>query len=119
MFIGVHHTITDRETAFARGEDLLAGTALRRTCGSGVLSEPRQGRRFMFVGGHLALRDYVDTTMGRLQPACTSRSTRRSLAGWLEIAASRVGSRCREGASGDGHSFSSVQIRKLRNQLHA
>jgi hypothetical protein len=67
MFIAVHHTITDPETAFARGQNLLAGNGAP----SGVRVRefyPSRDKADVFClweGNSLGdVRDYVDTTMG-------------------------------------------------------
>lgn len=67
MFIVVYHTITDPETAFARGENLLAGNGAP----SGVRVRefyPSRDRADVFClweGNSLEdVRDYVDATLG-------------------------------------------------------
>jgi len=67
MFIVVHHTITDPETAFARGQNLLDGNGAP----SGVQVRefyPIRDKADVFClweGSSLAeVRDYVDATMG-------------------------------------------------------
>jgi hypothetical protein len=67
MFIVVHHTITDPETAFARGQNLLAGNGAP----SGVRARQFYPSRdkadvvCLLEGNSLEdVRDYVDTTMG-------------------------------------------------------
>jgi hypothetical protein len=67
MFIVVHHTITDQETAFARGEDLLAGNGAPH----GVRVRefyPSRDKADVFClweGNSVEeLRDYVDATLG-------------------------------------------------------
>jgi hypothetical protein len=67
MFIAVHHTITDPETAFARGQNLLAGNGAP----SGVRARefyPSRDKADVFClweGNSLEdVRDYVDATMG-------------------------------------------------------
>ena len=67
MFIVVHHTINDQESAFARGQNLLEGTGAP----AGVrLREfyPARGGADVFClweGSSLdEVRDYVDATMG-------------------------------------------------------
>ena len=67
MFIVVHHTITDPETAFARGENLLAGNGAP----PGVRVRefyPSRDRAEVFClweGSSVEeVRDYVDATLG-------------------------------------------------------
>jgi hypothetical protein len=67
MFFVVHHTITDPETAFGRGQILLAGDGAPR----GVRVRqfyPSRARADVFClweGNSLEeVRDYVDATMG-------------------------------------------------------
>jgi hypothetical protein len=67
MFIVVHHTITDPETAFARGENLLAGNGAP----PGVRVRefyPSRDRAEVFClweGSSVEeVREYVDTTLG-------------------------------------------------------
>jgi hypothetical protein len=67
MFIVVHHTITDPQTAFARGDNLLAGNGAP----PGVLVRefyPSRDRADVFClweGSSLEeVRDYVDATLG-------------------------------------------------------
>jgi hypothetical protein len=67
MFLVVHHTITDPETAFARGQDLLAGNGAP----PGVRVRgfyPSRDKADVFClweGNSLdEVRDYVDATMG-------------------------------------------------------
>jgi hypothetical protein len=67
MFLVVHHTITDPETAFARGQDLLAGNGAP----PGVRARefyPSRDKADVFClweGNSLdEVRDYVDATMG-------------------------------------------------------
>lgn len=67
MFIVVHHTITDPETAFARGQNLLAGNGTP----PGVRVRefyPSRDTADVFClweGASLEeVRDYVDETMG-------------------------------------------------------
>jgi hypothetical protein len=67
MFIVVHHTITDPETAFARGENLLAGNGAP----PGVRVRefyPSREKADVFClweGNSLGdVRDYVDATLG-------------------------------------------------------
>ena len=67
MFIVTHHTITDPETAFARGENLLAGNGAPP--GMRVREfYPSRDKADVFClweGSSLEeVRDYVDTTMG-------------------------------------------------------
>ena len=85
MFIVVHHTITDPETAFARGENLLAGNGAPPGVRVREFYPSRDKADVVLpLGGQLArggarLRRRHH---GRLQPSRrTSRSTRRSLAG--------------------------------------
>ncbi len=67
MFIVTHHTITDQETAFARGQNLLEGNGAP----SGVRVRefyPSRDRAYVFClweGNSLAeVSEYVDSTMG-------------------------------------------------------
>jgi hypothetical protein len=67
MFIVVHHTITDPETAFARGENLLAGNGAP----AGVRARefyPSRDKADVFClweGNSVEeVRDYVDATLG-------------------------------------------------------
>jgi hypothetical protein len=67
MFLVVHHTITDPETAFARGQNLLAGNGAP----PGVRVRefyPSRDKADVFClwGGNSLdeVRDYVDATMG-------------------------------------------------------
>jgi hypothetical protein len=67
MFLVVHHTITDPESAFARGQNLLAGTGAP----AGVRVRefyPTRDKADVFClweGNSLdEVRDYVDATMG-------------------------------------------------------
>jgi hypothetical protein len=67
MFIVVHHQFTDPETAFVRGENLLAGTGAP----SGVLvreffpSRDKADAFCLWEGRSLEdVRDYVDATLG-------------------------------------------------------
>jgi hypothetical protein len=67
MFIVVHHTVTDPETAFARGQNLLAGNGAP----SGVRvrefypSRDKADVVCLWEGNSLEeVRDYVDATMG-------------------------------------------------------
>jgi hypothetical protein len=67
MFIVVHHTITDPDTAFARGQNLLDGNGAP----SGVRARQFYPSRdkadvvCLLEGNSLEdVRDYVDTTMG-------------------------------------------------------
>jgi hypothetical protein len=67
MFIVVHHTITDQETAFARGQNLLAGNGAP----TGVRvrefypSRDKADVVCLWEGDSLdQVRDYVDATLG-------------------------------------------------------
>ena len=67
MFIVVHHTITDPDTAFARGQNLLAGNGAP----SGVRARQFYPSRdkadvvcLLEANSLEDVRDYVDTTMG-------------------------------------------------------
>ena len=67
MFIVVHHTITDPETAFARGENLLAGNGAP----AGVQVRefyPSRDQADVFclweADSLEDVRDYVDATLG-------------------------------------------------------
>jgi hypothetical protein len=67
MFIVVHHTITDPETAFARGQNLLAGNGAP----TGVRAREFYPSRdkadvvCLWEGDSLdQVRDYVDATLG-------------------------------------------------------
>jgi hypothetical protein len=67
MFIVVHHTITDPETAFARGQNLLAGNGAP----TGVRAREFYPSRdkadvvCLWEGDSLEnVRDYVDATLG-------------------------------------------------------
>jgi hypothetical protein len=67
MFIVVHHTITDPETAFARGQNLLAGNGAP----TGVRvrefypSRDKADVVCLWEGDSLeGVRDYVDATLG-------------------------------------------------------
>ncbi len=67
MFIVVHHTITDQETAFARGGNLLAGNGAP----AGVRVRefyPSRDKADVFClwesNSFEEVRDYVDATMG-------------------------------------------------------
>jgi hypothetical protein len=67
MFIVVHHTITDPETAFARGQHLLDGTdAPARVRVREFYPARDQADVFcLWEGSSLdEVRDYVDATMG-------------------------------------------------------
>jgi hypothetical protein len=66
-YVFVHHTIKDAETAFARGERLLAGTGA--PAGVRVLQfcPSRDRSQVMCIweaDGVDAVRDYVDSTLG-------------------------------------------------------
>jgi hypothetical protein len=67
MFIVVHHTITDPDTAFARGQNLLDGNGAP----SGVRARQFYPSRdkadvvcLLEANSLEEVRDYVDTTMG-------------------------------------------------------
>jgi hypothetical protein len=67
MFIVVHHTITDPDTAFARGQNLLDGNGAP----SGVRARQFYPSRdkadvvcLLEANSLEDVRDYVDTTMG-------------------------------------------------------
>ena len=67
MFIVVHHTITDPETAFVRGQNLLAGEGAPR--GTQVRefypSRDKADVMCLWAGNSLEeVRDYVDATLG-------------------------------------------------------
>ena len=67
MFIVVHHTITDQETAVARGQDLLAGTGAPRGVQVREFYPSRDGADVfcLWEGNSLEeVRDYVDATLG-------------------------------------------------------
>jgi hypothetical protein len=66
VFIVVHHTITDPETAFARGEDLLAGNGAPTSVRVREFYPSRDKADVfcLWEGNSLEeVRDYVDATM--------------------------------------------------------
>jgi hypothetical protein len=66
MFIVVHHTITDAEMAFARGQDLLAGNGAPTSVRVREFypSRDRADVFCLWEGNSLEeVRDYVDATM--------------------------------------------------------
>ena len=67
MFVVVHHTITDPETAFARGENLLAGNGAPRAVRVREFYRSRDKADVycLWEGTSLEqVRDYADATMG-------------------------------------------------------
>jgi len=85
MFIVVHHTIADPERAFARGENLLAGNGAPPAVRVREFypSRDKADVYCLWEGTSLEqVRDYVDATMGHTSERRTSRSTRRSPAGF-------------------------------------
>ena len=67
MFIVVHHTITDQETAFARGQNLLDGTGAPQGVRVREFYPSLDGADVvcLWEGNSLAeVRDYVDATLG-------------------------------------------------------
>ena len=93
MYIVVHHTITDRESAFARGENLLAGN----DAPTGVRVRefyPSRDKADVFClweGTSLdQVRDYVDATMGDSSRQAYFEVDAQIARGLPEIAASRA-----------------------------
>ena len=93
MFIVVHHTITDPETAFARGQDLLDGTGAP----SGVQVRefyPSRDKADVFClweGRSLEeVRDYVDATLGDASRNAYFQIDAEIARGLPELAASRA-----------------------------
>jgi hypothetical protein len=93
MFIVVHHAITDPETAFIRGEDLLAGNGAP----SGVRVRefyPSRDKADVFClweGNSLEeVRDYVDATLGDSSRNAYFEVDADIARGLPELAASRV-----------------------------
>ena len=93
MFIVVHHTITDPETAFPRGEHLLAGNGAPR----GVQVRefyPSRDKADVFClweGNALEeVRDYVDATMGDSSRQAYFEVDAEIARGLPELAASRA-----------------------------
>ena len=67
MFIAVHHTITDQETAFARGQSLLDGTGAPPSVRVREFYPSRDKADVFCLWEGTSLeevRDYVDATMG-------------------------------------------------------
>jgi hypothetical protein len=67
MFIAVHHTITDPETAFARGQNLLAGNGAPPSVRVREFYPSRDKADVfcLWEGESLEeVRDYVDSTLG-------------------------------------------------------
>jgi len=67
VFIVVHHTITDPETAFARGQNLLAGNDAPPSVRVREFYPSRDKADVvcLWEGNSLEeVRDYVDTTLG-------------------------------------------------------
>ena len=67
MYIVVHHTITNPETAFARGQNLLDGTGAPPSVRAREFypSRDRADVFCLWEGASLEeVRDYVDATMG-------------------------------------------------------
>lgn len=93
MFIVAHHTITDSETAFARGQNLLAGT--RAPSGVQVREfYPSRDKTDVFClleGSSLEeVRDYVDGTMGDSSRQAYFEVDAEIARGLPELAASRA-----------------------------
>jgi hypothetical protein len=93
MFIVVHHTITDPETAFARGQNLLAGNGAP----SGVRvrefypSRDKADVVCLWEGNSLEqVRDYVDATMGDSGEQAYFEVDAEIARGLPELAASRT-----------------------------
>jgi hypothetical protein len=93
MFIVTHHTITDPETAFARGENLLAGNGAP----AGVRVRefyPSRDKADVFClweGNSLEeVRDYVDATMGDSSQQAYFEVDAENARGLPERAASRA-----------------------------
>lgn len=93
MFIVVHHTITDPETAFARGQNLLAGNGAP----SGVQvrefypSRDKANVVCLWEGSSLEeVRDYVDTTLGDASRNAYFEVDAEIARGLPELAASRA-----------------------------
>jgi hypothetical protein len=93
MFVVVHHTITDAETAFARGEKLLAGNGAP----PGVRVReflPSRDRADVFClweGDSLEeVRDYVDATLGDSSENAYFEVDAGIARGLPELAASRA-----------------------------
>jgi hypothetical protein len=93
MFIVVHHTITDPKTAFARGQNLLAGNGAP----PGVRARefyPSRDRADVFClweGNSLEeVCDYVDTTMGDSSGQAYFEVDAEIARGLPELAASRA-----------------------------
>jgi hypothetical protein len=93
MFIVVHHTITDPETAFARGENLLAGNGAP----PGVRVRefyPSRDRADVFClweGSSVEeVREYVDTTLGDASRNAYFEVDAQIARGLPELAASRA-----------------------------
>ena len=103
MFIVVHHTITDPETAFARGQHLLDGTDAPARV---------RVREFYPVGGQIGRRGarLRRHDARQLQPERVLRGRRRAgsrasgSGGEPRVAA------CREGASRKGRSFGQTHV---------
>jgi hypothetical protein len=67
MFIVVHHTITDQESAFARGQNLLTGNGAPRGVHVREFYPSREKADVfcLWEGSSLKeVRDYVDATLG-------------------------------------------------------
>ena len=93
MFIVVHHTITDPETAFARGQNLLDGNGVP----PGVRVRefyPSRDKADVFClweGDSLQeVRDYVDATMGDSSRQAYFEVDAEIARGLPELAASRA-----------------------------
>ena len=93
MFIVVHHTITDQEAAFARGQNLLDGNGAP----SGVQVRefyPSRDRADVFClweGSSLdEVRDYVDATLGDASRNTYFEVDAEIARGLPELAASRA-----------------------------
>ena len=93
MFIVVNHTLTDKETAFARGENLLAGNGAP----PGVRVRefyPSRDKASVFClweGSSLEeVRDYVDATLGDASRNAYFEVDAEIARGLPELAASRA-----------------------------
>jgi hypothetical protein len=93
MFVVVHHTIADQETAFARGNDLLAGTGAP----PGVRVRefyPSRDKADVFClwegNSFDEVRDYVDATMGDSSRQAYFEVDAAIARGLPELAASRA-----------------------------
>jgi hypothetical protein len=93
MFIAVHHTITDPETAFARGQNLLAGNGAPPGVRVREFYPSRdQADVFCLWEGKSVdeVRDYVDTTLGNSSRNAYFEVDAELARGLPDLAASRA-----------------------------